>query len=203
MNKGIRRVLICIFCVLSLFSAVSLSACADGNSIEYELGGGFFLSDQTVPREFTEEDTEIVLPVPTRYGYKFVGWTWDGQAEPVADAVFNVAEHKKGITFTAQWREEGSYTVKFNLNYNGFKCTFNNSETVADVTVKYSDRITWLKNAKLVKEGDDDFVGWFYFPKSGDRIQITSSTVFTEQVFGEEREITINAVCSKGWTDPY
>lgn len=203
MSKGIRKVLICIFCVLSLFSAVSLSACAGGYSIEYELGGGFFLSDQTVPKSFTEEDTEIVLPVPTRYGYKFVGWTWDGQAEPVADAVFSAAEYKKNVTFTAQWSEESNYIVKFNLNYNNCKCTFNNNETVADVTVKYSDRLAWLKNAKPVKDNDYEFVGWYYITGSGDKIQINSSTVFTEKVFGEEREITLNAVCDKMWTDPY
>lgn len=179
MNKGIRKVLICIFCVLALFSAVSLSACAGGYSIEYELGGGFFLSDQTVPKSFTEEDTEIVLPVPTRYGYKFVGWTWDGQAEPVTDAVFSAAEYKKNVTFTAQWSEEQDYTVKFNLNYN-YKCTFNNKESVADVTVKYSATISWLKNAvpkgeenKSEIDKDYKFVGWYYITGSGIKYKST------------------------------
>lgn len=209
MYKGVKKFLIGILCVLLLFSAFSFSACTEGYSIKFDCKGGFFPSDQTVPERFTDSDANIVLPVPKRYGYKFVGWTWDGQPEPLTDAVFSAAEYKSSVTFTAWWSEEQDYTVKFNLNYN-YKCTFNNKESVADVTVKYSATISWLKNA--VPKGEENksetdknyrFAGWYYVTKEGRKIKITSSTLFTENTFGDERVITINAVCEKLWTDPY
>ncbi len=72
-------------------------------SIDYELAGGSL--DE--PREdYTLED-EFDLPIPTRYGYRFIGWTVSGQNGTGIEADSNVSKVKRGtygdLTCEANW----------------------------------------------------------------------------------------------------
>ena len=61
------------------------------------------------PAGYTVESDEITLVAPTRTGYTFTGWTWEGQTEPVTEVTI-----PKGSTgnksYTANW-EKAVYTL--------------------------------------------------------------------------------------------
>ena len=65
------------------------------------------------PTSYTVENNDIMLVNPTKDGYTFLGWTYDGQTEPVETATI-----PKGSTgtkeFTANWKQElGALTLYY------------------------------------------------------------------------------------------
>ena len=65
------------------------------------------------PASFTVEDETITLIAPTKTGYTFTGWTWEGQAEPQLSASVPAGTHENQV-FTAHWQAI-SYTVTYTL----------------------------------------------------------------------------------------
>ena len=68
------------------------------------------------PEAYTVED-KITLTEPTRTGYTFTGWAFDGQAEPIKNVTIS-----KGSTgaksYTANW-SINSYTLTIQKNIDG------------------------------------------------------------------------------------
>ena len=65
------------------------------------------------PTSYTVENNDIMLVNPTKDGYTFLGWTYDGQTEPVETVTI-----PKGSTgtkeFTANWKQElGALTLYY------------------------------------------------------------------------------------------
>ncbi len=67
--------------------------------LTYVMDGG--INPEENPKDYISKDG-AVLKQPTKEGYRFVGWTWEGQEEPVKDAVIELGAHGD-ITFTANW----------------------------------------------------------------------------------------------------
>ena len=74
--------------------------------ITYDLGGGTLSSEN--PTEFSADTGLITLNNPTKEGYTFRGWTWNGQDTPVKHLSFEGADYKKDLHFMANY---GMYNV--------------------------------------------------------------------------------------------
>lgn len=80
---------------------VSAEFVATEYSITYELDGG--ANAEGNPDTYTVEDA-ITLSAPTRAGYTFTGWTWDGQTEPQTTVNLAAGSVTGNLTFTANWK---------------------------------------------------------------------------------------------------
>ena len=134
--------------------------------IEYVLDGGNNASEN--PDKYTVEDT-ITLAAPTRTGYTFTGWTWEGQDTPQTTAV--ISEGSTGNkTFTAHWIENPPQTEKVTITFNGNGGTPSTSSQTIDKGAS-------LGTLPSVTKHGYKFAGWYTNPTGGTRI--TSSTTFS------------------------
>ena len=91
--------LIAAVAALALLAGVAAYLHDDGWSIAYDTEGGSFGSD--VPRSYQEGDS-FALPVPTRDGYVFMGWsTSPGSSDTVETVEAAATAGKAGITVSA------------------------------------------------------------------------------------------------------
>ena len=80
---------------------VSAEFVATEYSITYELDGGD--NAEGNPDTYTVEQ-DITLSAPTRAGYTFTGWTWDGQNEPQTTVNLAAGSVTGDLTFIANWK---------------------------------------------------------------------------------------------------
>ncbi len=79
--------------------------------IDYILNDG--TNHSSNPDKYTVEDT-ITLGEPTKTGYTFLGWTYEGQTTPIKNVV--IAKGTIGEkSYTTNW-EANTYTLTFNAN---------------------------------------------------------------------------------------
>ena len=117
----------------------------DVYSISYNLDGG--TNGGNNPAEYTVYD-EFTLEAPTKVGYTFVGWTYDGQTTPVLDLTI-AAGTTGNKTYTANWTAD-TYTVTLDLNGG----TMSGSTTI---TVTYDGSYSLPSNVTKVGY---TFAGW-------------------------------------------
>lgn len=55
------------------------------------------------PAGFAAGTTQISLSEPSLMGYKFLGWTWEGQSDPLTGAVSVDCSTRTSLTLTAHW----------------------------------------------------------------------------------------------------
>lgn len=85
----------------------------DTYTITYNTFGGSHLNPET----YTFEE-EIVLKAPSRDGYDFVGWTYEGQTEPKKDVA--ILKGTSGdLYFEAHWRLSDTPHLLYSLNDDG------------------------------------------------------------------------------------
>ena len=92
---------------------VSLTAkwTKEGYKITYDLAGG--TNHESNPDLYTVDDT-VVLKAPTRDGYTFLGWTYEGQSEPTLSVT--IAKGTTGnLAYTANWKVN-AYNITFDAN---------------------------------------------------------------------------------------
>ena len=100
--------------------------------------------------------------------------------------------------------QDGGYTVNFVLTCQvevnkgevkqvGF--LWNGKSNVDTLHLKNGDKIADLDQVTCTQEGYK-FVGWRWKDKT-----ITSATVFSEEVFGKEKDIVLQVCCSDEWSD--
>ena len=77
--------------------------------ITYHLNGG--INDSDNPSSYTIESEAITLMVPVRVGYTFLGWTYDGQNEPIISVSITEGSHGERC-FVANW-QANTYTITF------------------------------------------------------------------------------------------
>ena len=80
--------------------------------ISYELGGGTNADSNLAT--YTVESDKITISEPTKTGYDFLGWTWDGQTEPDKAPVINKGSIGN-IAYTANWKAT-EYAITYNLD---------------------------------------------------------------------------------------
>ena len=91
--------------------------------INYHLDGGTVAG--TNPVEYGVESPDITLIEPTRTGYDFAGWTWEGQTEPVLNLTIPTGSFGDRV-YTANWKPK---EVKITLDLAGGTCDV--SEVIA------------------------------------------------------------------------
>ena len=83
----------------------------DTYTITYNMGDGVTDAVNDNPIEYTAETSTFSLTAPTRVGYTFQGWTYEGQTEPQTEVV--IAKGSYGNkAFTAVWQKI-TYTIQY------------------------------------------------------------------------------------------
>ncbi|MBM6828632.1 InlB B-repeat-containing protein [Anaerotignum lactatifermentans] len=78
----------------------------------------YVLNDGTVsgnPEGYTAETSTFTLKNPTKAGYEFTGWTWDGQDTPVETVTIEKGSSGDRV-YTANWKEI-EYTITYPKDY--------------------------------------------------------------------------------------
>ena len=83
----------------------------DTYTITYNMGDGVTDAVNDNPIEYTAETSTFSLTAPTRDGYTFQGWTYEGQAEPQTEVVIEKGSYGNK-TFTAVWQKI-TYTIQY------------------------------------------------------------------------------------------
>ena len=109
--------------------------------ITYELLGGSHTNGNT----YTYDD-EIILQAPTKTGYDFLGWTYEGQTEPQKSVIIP-AGNTGDKHFVANWAPS-SYTLAFNTA---------GGPAVDDMTVTYNAEY----ELPIPEWEGHIFAGWF------------------------------------------
>ena len=138
-----------------------------GYSINYELNGG--TNNKNNPSNYNTESDTITLADPSRTGYTFLGWTFDGQSSPIKNP--KIQKGSVGNkSFTANW-EAISSTIT--LDPNGGSC----NSTSLNVTFDQS-----LTLPTPVWEGHT-FSGWYMgnMKISSGKCTFTEDTVLVAQ----------------------
>ena len=112
-------------------------------TISYELNGG--TNNSSNPTSYTIDSSNIALHEPTRTGYDFIGWTYNGKVVTEVNPVWI-----DNITLVANWRAH-SYSISYELNGGT-----NNSSNPVSYTIE-SGTIA-LKDAT---RNGYTFAGWY------------------------------------------
>lgn len=158
MHKNNTRSLIAVALAAVMPLSVSLMACNNtpkpyvesGNTVTFDFNDG-------VSRNYSvlaEEGQSVVKPaVPNRVGYQFVNWYTDAQNGTVVTFPYTPTD---SVTLFARW-EEATYTVTFDLNYEG-------SPTPAEASAKYNKTI---EEPQKPERDRYTFVRWQTLPNGG------------------------------------
>ena len=110
--------------------------------ITYALDGG----TGTMVMEYTVETETFTLTEPTKTGYTFLGWTYDGQTEPV-----KTVSIEKGTT--------GDLSFSANWTVNQYSITFD-TDGGTDISAIIQDYGTPITAPNDPTRGNDYFMGW-------------------------------------------
>jgi len=113
-------------------------------TITYHLEGG--ANDLNNPSIFTSND-EIVLVEPIKTGYTFLGWTFDGQTEPVKNVKIPTGT-KENKEYSANWKPN-TYHITFNPN--------GGTNNTATMDMVYDNKYTLPTPTKI----GHTFLGWY------------------------------------------
>ena len=174
--------------------------------VSFDLNGGTVNGNGEYQDKLVAYETKIgSLPIPKKDGMTFKGWFYDGQ--PITSEDVYGFDHP--ITITAEY--ESGYTVKFVLETivqvpqsNGFvanvpvECVYgvDGSTVKEDEAVAVGERLYDLIDAEVAAKYSSlyQFVGWMYTNSSGEEIEVTSDTVFTDAIF-DTSEIILRVKC--------
>ncbi len=131
--------------IYAKFSTIS----PEDNRIYYELNGG--LNNQENPFYYSSDYENFTLKNPSKIGYNFVGWTYEGQNTPIKNPVINPVE---GITytFTAHWGFEIIYELNGGTNNpENPNYYFGNSDNfvIQDPTREGYEFLGWLYETQI------------------------------------------------------
>lgn len=179
----------------------------NGYSISYDFGGASSYSGELItfyPANSTEviDLSSIVL---VRTGYKFEGWSIEGETGKVT----KIKNLTKSIKLIANWTE-----IVYHLTFMTEPRYENNSARSViinggrtDFWVKYGTTLgstVDLPTAKAKDEEEYKFNGWCFYV--GDKkINLTANFVFNEETLAglEGTEIKVYPVMQKLWIGPY
>lgn len=93
------------------------------------------------------------------------------------------------------------YTVTLNLDY-VIPCTYKKrtSSEVNTISVVRDGRISDLTSAVPIGDTEYEFSRWEYVSSDGTKYAITPSTKFTSEIFGDNEQVVLNAVCVSDFT---
>ena len=183
---------------LLLFCNIFMTSCDEKYMITYDLQNGILPSEGVV-YEYMVDDGTIVVPNPRRVGFVFLGWTYLDKTTPTQNVTFS-SKVAKNITFVAHW-QEFVYTVELDLDYIT-PCTYRrfDSSNIEPFTIKYNNTILDLAKAVPVDSESFSFKYWQHVKDDGTIVQVTSSTIFNEEVVGDNPKIVLRAICVNNYT---
>lgn len=122
----------------------------------YDLNGGEL--SNTNPSYFTC-DNEFTLNNPTKTGYTFLGWTYEGQSTPIKNVT--ISNHKGDLHFNANW-EAIAYTITLDPNQgtvssNTVTVAYDSSFSLPTPTREGYDFLGWYNQNELVTDGTYTF----------------------------------------------
>jgi len=123
------------------------------STITYELNGG--TNSFVNPKTYTIED-KVVLQPPTRVGYTFAGWTFEGQETPVLEVIVE-AGSIGDRTYTANWTAN-TYEVTMDaaggtVSESTVTVTFDQEVTLPDPTREGYTFIGWYSGEVKYESG--------------------------------------------------
>ena len=121
-------------------------------TVDYVLNGG--TNSPSNPTSYTIDSGQIALNEPTRTGYDFLGWTYNGKTVTEVDPAWI-----ENVTLVANWRAH-TYSITYELNGGT-----NNPSNPASYTIE-SDVIT-LKDPS---RNGYDFSGWYKTSAFSDQV---------------------------------
>ena len=104
--------------------------------------------------KYTIESAEITLADPSKAGFTFTGWTFEGQDTPVKNPKITTGS-TGNKTFTANWTEH-TYTLKYNPN----SADGGEGSELTDGVYKYTDEITLRPADYFSNSNSYNFSGW-------------------------------------------
>ena len=140
---------------------------ATSYNITYELNGGSVVIFVN-PTAYTIESSRVIYS-PTKTGYTFLGWTWEGQTEPVLSVTIP-AGSTGDKHYVANW-QANTYTITYDANGGEVSPTSQDIVYGTEYTLATPTRVGY------------DFGGWLY----NDTIQtdgvwsLTTSPTFVAQ----------------------
>ena len=153
-------------------------------TIDYLLDGG--VNSASNPLVYTNTDN-ITLAEPTKTGYTFLGWTYDGQDTPTKEVRLNGDTGAK--TFTAHW-QVNQYTITFDTDGGTLI-----SGSTAPITQNYGTTVT----APILAKQGYLFKGWEDLPETmpGENITVHPDWI---QLYHQNR---VEAGCMEDGTEEY
>ncbi len=88
---------------------------AEVYTITYNLDGGKLPEGVTNPKEYTDETDSFTLKNPSKTGYTFLGWTYEGQSEPQTEVTITKGSMTGNKTFTANWVKKAPNTYSLDV----------------------------------------------------------------------------------------
>lgn len=126
------------------------------SSIDYRLNGGSLTASAPL---FYDHGTETVLPIPTRSGYIFAGWTRTN--DPLAEKITKILASDSGIqVFYAQWNAE-VYTIQYETNGGTLSENYKVSYTVETIPAIGLGLPAATGVNGIIKLNGYDFKGWY------------------------------------------
>ena len=129
-------------------------------------------------------DKEVTLPTPTRKGYTFKGWQYEGKT--ITDSVWKI--DGENIKLIAKW-EIINYVVTFKLNGGQFSGGYENKETT---TVNYGKDYDFRK---FNPTNPDNIELLYWVLEDGTRVDSVGKWKY-------DRDVTLTAVWKDGWLPP-
>lgn len=121
------------------------------------------------------------------------------RAESVGEPVVEMYAYKIRLRLTCTVKGDNGQDKDIICTYDGK--TQAETDNV-NFTVKIGETFSELKAAtptqgNTVGAEEYRFIGWYYTDNNGNDIKVDKNTAFTEEVFGKNVEITLNAKCER------
>lgn len=106
-------------------NAAAMAAALPARSVSYVLNGGSFPQGAEVPTSFkTYQSEDLVLPIPTREGYAFMGWYQAPDHSDVPQTSIALPALEESRTYYAKWLDSNTAldAVTYTLGGQSYPC---------------------------------------------------------------------------------
>lgn len=171
-------------------------------TITYKGMDGATFGEQEVPSTYTRAD-RVFLPIPSKEGYLFAGWTGTRLTKPTINAV--IPEGSTGNrTFTATWTK-GYYRIVYNNNVEQMVSRYNGitseqmvhnwmNGTMTSQLAEYGNYPTFASSGFTFK--GHEFLGWSTNPSAtkGDTLYRSGASAVSDLLENNTVSWTVNEI---------
>lgn len=174
-------------------------------SITYDTQGGTLGAGAIT--SYSESNSAIALPTPTKDKYKFIGWIINDATEAITSLPAGITGN---IRLTAVWVKYYFTVYLDNSSSQSFTEWADGTTGIKTVEVSVGGKITipkmkWDNLPKDAQDSEDYYVdGWYYRDKNGNEKKIDSNTVFSvENINVEELSVNVYVKTTRSYTNNY